>query len=300
MNKKLKSQKIFRIDHIPGSVLPDVEHYGILQSQEEYDENGNLTLEIGYTRDGEVADKSSYQYNNDGMLVESLIFGEDDEILERNEIFRDKDSRLVREVVHYLDGSADIRTFFYDSAGNLTGMEVKDDEDEPDYSENYYYLEGKLVRTERFDEEGEIIFYQEDTIDDGRMVQRKIWSSEDEEPYTLITEYNERGNREQETRFDRNDKIMERNTWEENEQGLIVRIVEENRLKKNTTEITYDESGRVIHQKETDLHGQLNHEVFRSYDEDGLLHIVTAEITNKNTGDKRAYSLVHRYEFYDR
>lgn len=298
MSKKIKALKIFRIDHLPGAELPETDKFGILQSLEKYDENGNLLLEIGYTRDGDISDKNDFSYDDAGRMVESRIFGEDDEILEHTEITRDPEGRILREVVHYLDGSDDIRTFFYDDAGNLTGMEVRDDEDELDFSERYFYEDGKLVKIERHDEEGEVIFYQQDTYQDGRLVQRKIWSSEEEEPFTLITDFSPKGSREKETRYDSREKVVERNIYEEDEEGRIIRYSEETRQKKNTTEIEYDNAGRVLYQKETDLHGELNHEIFRKYDEEGRLISTTAEIVQKNSGEKRAYTLVYQYEIY--
>jgi YD repeat-containing protein len=298
MSKKIKTLKIFRIDHLPGAELPDLEKFGILQTLEKYDENGHLLLETGFTRDGEISDKTDYSYDEKGRVSESRIFGEDDEVLEHTEVFRDKDGRILKEIVHYLDGSDDIRTYFYDDTGNLTGLEVHDDEDELDFSERYFYEGGQLVKIERYDEEGEVIFYQQDTYQDGTLAQRKIWSSEEEEPFTLVTDFTPQGTREREIRYDSREKVVERNIYEADENGRVIKYTEENRQKKNTTEVEYDGAGQVIYQKETDLNGELNHEIFRKYDEEGRLISTTAEIVQKNSGEKRAYTLVYQYEFH--
>jgi hypothetical protein len=299
MSKKIKSHKIYRIDHVPGAEIPQAEEFGLLQTLEEYDENGNLTLEIGYTRDGEIGDKSEFRYDRSNRVIESRIYGQDGEMLERNEMVRDHDGRLITELVHYLDGSTDIRSFFYDDKGNLTGLEVKDDEDELDFSERYSYEHDKLVKIERFDEEEEVIFYQEDHYENGVLATRKVWSSEEEEPFTLVTEFNEKGHRIKEIRYDSRDKVIERNIYEEDGQGRVSKIIEENKFRKNTTEISFDDRGNVIYQKETDLNGELNHEVFRTFDEEGRPLTATVEMVQKNTGQKRAYTLVYRYEYYE-
>jgi hypothetical protein len=297
MSKKIKCQKVYRIDHVPGAEIPEAEDYGILQSLEEFDEKGNLVLEIGYTRDGDIGDKCEYRYDDSNRVVETLIYGEDDEILERTETTRDKDGRILKEIVHYLDGTSDIRTFFYNEKGSLTGMEVKDDEDEPDFSERYHYKDDKLVKIERFNEDNEVVFFQEDNYEDGVLRQRKVWSSEDEEPFTLITEFNEKGIRVKETRFDSRDKMTERNIYEADEQGRPWRVIEENRLRKNTTEVSFDEKGNMFYQKETDMNGELNHEIFRTFDDNGNLLTATVEMVQKNSGEKRAYTMVYRYEY---
>ena len=296
MSKKIMRVKIYRMDHLPGAELPDATEYGTLQSLQEFDEKGNLTLEIAYTHDGEIGDKNEFRYDENGRLVESRVYGEDDEILERNEISRDKNGRIISERVHYLDGSTDTRSYHYDDKGNLTGMEMRDDEDELEYSEKYYYENDRLVKIERRNEENEIVFSQEDTYAEGVIRTRKVWSDEQEEPFSLITEYNRFGHREKETRFDSRDKMIERNIYEEDDQGRLIRVVEENRQRKNTTEISNDAHGNVVYQKEVDVHGELNHEVYRMYDEHGNLLKVTVEALQKNTGQKRAYTLVHLYE----
>lgn len=296
MSKKTKRLKIYRVHHLPGAELPDPVEFGVLQSLQEFDEKGNIILEIAYTHDGEIGDKNEFRYDDNGRLIESIVYGEDQEILERSEITRDKDGRILTETVHYLDGSADRRSFYYDDNGYLTSIVTTDEDEQPEFSERYTYDSGKLVRIERRNEENEIIFIQEDTYEDGVIRGRKLWSSEAEEPFTLVTDYDEMGHRVKETRFDSRERLIERNIYEVDANGRTVKTVEENRQRKNTTEISYDAAGNVTYQRETDLNGDLNHEIFRSYDEQGNPTMVTVEAIQKNSGEKRAYSLIYLYE----
>jgi antitoxin component YwqK of YwqJK toxin-antitoxin module len=162
----------------------------------------------------------------------------------------------------------------------------------------YFYEGGKLVRIERH-EDNEIIFTQDDQYENDTIRSRKVWSSEDEEPYTLITEYNSHGRRIKEIRYDSRDNITERNTWEEDENGMVCRVVEENRQRKNTTEISHDEKGNIIYQKEVNIHGEVNHEVYRTYDENGRISRVQVEAVQRNTGDKAAYTLFYVYDYFE-
>jgi antitoxin component YwqK of YwqJK toxin-antitoxin module len=296
MSKKSMRLKIYRLNHLPGAELPDATEYGTLQSLEEFDDKGNLLLEIAYTNDGEIGDKNEFHYDENGRLKESRVYSEDDEVLERNEISRDKDGRILKEIVHYMDGSTDTRSYYYDDRGNLTGMKTMDDDDELEFSEKYFYENDKLLKIERRNEEDEIVFSHEDTFEAGVIRNRKVWSSEGEDTFTIVTDFNQNGHRERETRFDSRDRMIERNIFEEDEQGRVIRVIEENRQRKNTTEFSFNDQGNVSHQKEVDLNGDLNHEIFRSYDELGNPTKITVETILKNSGEKRAYSLLYLYE----
>jgi antitoxin component YwqK of YwqJK toxin-antitoxin module len=298
MSNKIKRETIYRLDHIPGEDIDINQEFDIKQSYHEFDEQGNLILEMAYAHDGEIVDKIEYRYDEDGRLVESLIYGEYDDIMERRVAERDKDGRTIRESIHYLDGSADIHEYSYDDKGNLASIMAHDDEDETEFSETYYYSGDKVLKVERCDGNDRMIFRQEDEYVDGVVRTRKIWSSEDDEPYTLIHQFNAAGQREQELRYNNRDQLIERNIYEADENGRIIRIIEENRQRKNTTEFTFDKKGNPVHQVETDLNGNLNHEVFRVYDPAGDLIITTVEAVIKTSGDVQAYSLIHRREMF--
>lgn len=297
MSSKIKSETVYRIDHLPGDEINLEDDLDGAQSYNEFDENGHLVLEIAYTRDGEIADKMEYRHDGD-KLVETLIYGEDDEILERREMIWSDDQRLTQEIVHYLDGSVDIHNFFYDENGNLTGIEVKDDEDELEYSEKYHYEGDKVVKVEKFNGDDELIFKQEDEYKDGSLRTRTIWSSEDEQAYTLVQHFNPRGHKVEELRYDEDEELIERNVYEEDENGRVVKLVEENKQRKNTSEFDYDEKGNVIHQKETSLTGELNHELWRTYDPDGEIIKTTVEYIGRPSMQLRAYTLIYKREYY--
>jgi antitoxin component YwqK of YwqJK toxin-antitoxin module len=282
---------------MPGDEIELNQDFDGKQSYHEYDKAGHLILEIAYTRDGEIADKVEYRYDEEGKLLETLVYGEDDEVLERKEIIWSDNNKLKQEIIHYLDGSEDIHEFFYDEQGNLTGMQVKDDEDDLDFSEKYFYEGDKMIRVEKWNEEDELIFKQEDEYEDGKLKTRTTWSDEEEEPFTTVQHFNPAGHRVEELRYNSNEKLVERNIYEEDEQGRVVRMVEENKLRKNTTEFSFDEQGRVIYQKETDLNGELNHEVYRFYGADGEPVKTTVEAVMKSSSQKRAYSLIYKREF---
>lgn len=298
MSNRIKSESVYRIDHVPGEEVDPAEEFDNIHNYREFDEQGNLILEIGYTREGDVADKIAYKYDTEGRQIETMVYGEFDEVLERKETVFNASGRRIKEIMHYLDGSADIHEFFYDENGRLTGMTVKDDEDELEFSEKYSYEGDKMVRWERWDDEDEMIFKQEDEYKDGALITRTTWSDEEEEPFTVVQHFTATGHLQEELRYNNNEELIERNIYEENETGHVVRLVEENRQRKNTTEFEYDESGRITHQAETNLAGDLNHEVFRFYDETGEPVKTTVFALNRYNNQPVAYTLVYKREWY--
>lgn len=296
MKETVRKLSVYRVNHLPGEDQVRDPSEGVLQSTQEFDDSGNLLAEITYTAEGEIADKNVYRFDESGRLTESMIYGQDGDVLERVKAFRDFEGKLIKEEVCYLDGSVDTRHFEYDANGALTGLKVTDDEGSLEYVEKYEYQDGKLVKTERLLDGDELVFSQEDMYEDGLIRTRKTWSNEDEEPYTLVQEFNAAGRRLAEFRYDGKDQVIERNIYEEDEAGRLICIVEENRQRKNTTVFRYDEEGRMTYQAETDLKGQLNHEVFRTYDQGGRLALARIEAAHRATGLKTAYSLIYVYE----
>jgi antitoxin component YwqK of YwqJK toxin-antitoxin module len=299
MSKKIKSQTILRIEHIPGELPVDYEERSKRHSHQEFDDQGNLLVEINYSSEGDMTDKSEFRYDEKGRLMETIIYDENEEVLERKVASRDAEGRMLREEVFYLDGSVDTYHYFYDEEGQMTALEVVDDEDSTEYTESYSYEDGKLVKTERFDENGNVTFRQEDTYVNGQLSERKIWSDEETESYTLVHRFNERGLREQELRYNSKDQLIERNIFEDDGTGRIVRIIEENKLRKNTTDFSFDDQGRLVHQVECDINGAVNHEVNRNYDEEGRVATVMVDMMQRPSGQPLTYTLTYLYTYHN-
>lgn len=297
MSNRIKSETIYRIDHVPGEEVNFNPDSGYKQSCQEYNPEGRILLELTYTFEGDISDRIEYHYDEKGRLKEALTFGENEELLERKELAWTDGDRISLEIIHYLDGSADFHEFFYDEKGNLTGIQVRNDDDEIEFEETYFY-ESDLVRMERRDEDDELVYMMENTYLDGVLRERTIWSAEEEEPYTYVQRFNSAGHREEELRYNSQGQLSERNVYSLDSEGRIISMVEENRLRKNTTEFAYDGKGNVTFQKETDLNGELNHEVFRHYDETGQPVKTTVEAAVKPSQEIRAYTLFYIREFY--
>lgn len=299
MSKKIKSQTIYRVFHIPGeeeTVTPDD---GSKYSFREFDIQGNTTLEMTYSQDGDIHEKTEYHYDDKGLINESIIYGEEDEALERRTIDKDDKGNIISETIHYLDGSCDKISYIFNEAGKLVERITTNDDDEIEAREKFYFTDDIPTKLEKYNEEGKLIYTQDDIVENGKLKERKIWTSEDGEILTRITKFNEAGQRESELIYDNQDKLIERNNYELDENGRIVKITEENRQKKNVTILSYDDAGRITSQEETDLNDDLVSSIDRIYDEDGQLKSATVTAYIPVTRIYQTYTLIYEYDFFE-
>lgn len=298
MSKKIKSEKIYSLAVAPGEQEQLNMEDALLQSVHEYDPLGNLILEITFNSDGSVNGRNEFVHDDQGNMTGMVIYGEEEEALETRRIYRDERGQIEKEEIIYLDGSVDTVTYMYED-GILKEKVQKNEDEEVEARETYEYEEGKVLQYQRYDEEGEVVYRQENRFDNGVLRESRIWVMEDGETYRQAVTYNGEGRRTEELKYDRKDRLIERNRYEEDETGKVVRVVEENTSRKNTTELKYDQQGRLLEQVETDLHGQIIHRVEREYDDQGVLKSARVNYLNRMTGSLGENFMWYEYEFYD-
>lgn len=298
MGKKIRTEKIFQVPVRPGQEENMDTSDGVLTSLQEFDARGNLLLEISYNPDGSTGEKNEYSYDAQGNLTGSILYGEDDEVLETGKIMRDDKGNPIREEIIYLDGSVDAVKYRYES-GLLMEKVRETDEEEIEWKEVYRYENGKVILYEKYDGDERLVYQVKNVYDDGVMKGTEIWSEEEGEPFRQVIEYDDKGRRSLELKYNARDKLIERNQFEVNDEGKVVRMTEENISRKNTTEFTYDDSGRVTRQVERDMNGKLVSDITRSYDDEGRLTHATVEFPDRMTGVMRKNMLVYEFEFHD-
>ncbi len=74
MSKKIKKETIYRVDHVPGEEIDPDQEFDHKQSYREFDEMGNLLVEIAYTQEGEIADRITHRYDQAGQLTRDACF----------------------------------------------------------------------------------------------------------------------------------------------------------------------------------------------------------------------------------
>jgi YD repeat-containing protein len=205
---------------------------------------------------------------------------------------------IVAEEVSYMDGSVDIIEYRY-SNGQLSEKIQRTEDDEVESKEKFEYEGDLLVRFDRTDYDDQVVYQVVNSYKDGKLAESSISNFEGEQPYKQVVRYNEAGRRIEELRYDKRDRLIERNSFEEDENGRVVRMVEENTARKNTTGMAYDENGRLVKQSETDMRGLVLSDIERSYTEEGLPEATRVLLLDRVTGLHQQYLLVYEYEFYE-
>jgi antitoxin component YwqK of YwqJK toxin-antitoxin module len=299
MDQRLKSESVYRVDLISGEEISQTEIEGTLISYQEYDRNGNIILEERTNPDGSFGEKYEHKYNDQGQLIESILYDEEDEILERKTITWISVDKASDETTHYLDGSSDTLHYIYDTDGKLIEKKLIDDEDELEMREVFEYNDGKLIRNEKFDGSGESVSKYELTYSDGgALTESSFWTSEGGDISTLVTTFFPSGRKASELKYNTGMNLVEKVTFEEDQQGRISRIIEEDPYKKNTTVLDYDEAGNLIRQEETNHEGRMNNHITRIFNESGNLVETKVAAAVRGMDVIHEYKLITEYEYF--
>ena len=299
MAKKIRTVNVYRVEKVPGENVSGQADREI-QSYTLYNEDGNILEEAHYGTGQELAEKSRYQYDDKGRVSGMLLMDESDEVLEDKRIEWSEPDRMEKEITHYLDGSEMTVTYHHDEQGRLVRKITADEEGEVESREIFSYDGDNLVRVEKYNEDDRLVFKQDDIYNGKERSESMIFLMEDPDDKTVrVIKYNERGQRSAELVYDRKDRLVEKNHYEVDDQGRLVKMVEENAARRNTTEFFYDDSGNNIREQvETDREGNLNHRILRTYDEDGNQLETRVIMPIGNAGETREYSIVFEYEYY--
>ena len=296
MKKKIRKVSVYRVDHFMAEETADGS-LRIMQSETEYDEDGRIIREAQFTGDGMMAEQYLMHYDYQGKPASMTILGEDGEALEvrRNEY--DAKGRLVRTSVEYMDGSLGLTEYIFDDWEMLTARITYDEDRNIESRESYLHHEGNLILTERFNEEDVISFRQEEIYTDGKHSETRIWTAEEGEPYTRVIKLNEAGRKIAEMKYDSRDKLVERITIEEDQDGKLLKVSEENPYRKTITEYHYDKDGNLTGQVELAEDGSVHHQVVRTYNAD--MEPDRIRITfSRPDARLHNYSLEYDYEYY--
>ncbi|MDZ7740480.1 MAG: hypothetical protein U5Q03_01645 [Bacteroidota bacterium] len=298
MSRKIKSSSIYRYNYIIQNINADevdLEEY--LYQYFEYDETGNKILEVNFTPDGAVQDKTEKQYDDAGHLTEQKYFDGEDILAEHLSFERDEKGNILKEYLHYLDGSRDVTTYEYDEEGKLILKSLRDDEDHLEMKEIYTYQNGKRVLYERYEEE-ELVKKEESGFDEeGNLINSRVTDHLQEDHFRLEHEY-ENGNRIRTFRYDEHDKLIEKLEFRY-EQENVKLVIQQTPAGKVVQQYEHDEKGNILKQEEFNKDNQLNNSIERIYDEDGNPLEAKVYINLHGQGIDRNYILKYKYQFMD-
>jgi len=295
--KKIKQITIYR-KSIDGSAADDDK--GILMSKEVFHPDFDKpVLQEQYGVEGNLEQSTEFVYDDNGFLIRQTLKEADGMVTEERSFEPDKNRRIAREYLHYADGSRDSITYVYDEKGNVVRKETVDADGEVDEISEMAYQDGYLLHHVVKDGDGDVVAAHRYVYEDGLPREVSHFDGMAESGQKRVYSYDDAGNRESVLVYDDSDNLVERFLFENDDQGRPVKIVEENRKKKNTIRMQYEKHGNVCFQEEFDLKGNLVSRIERKYDDDGLLLESKIEAVIPSIGTTHSYIVTQEYDFYE-
>lgn len=301
-SRKISRISVYRIDGPAAFPARDeeIQKARLQRATDFHPEWGTPVAEVQYDLHGNVEQQTDYQYSDKGFMVREVLRESDGEVVEERSFEPDDRQRTGREFRHYIDGSHDVITFYYDDAGRVVKKITADDEGEVERVEEFEFLDGKPLRETATDGEGNVLMEIGYTYNEAGLLEEvHVLNPEEGEEYQKVHDYTPEGKRRSTLVYDNEGELIERYLFEVNEQGHPAMVVEENRMKKNTIRMEYDAQGHVVFQEEHDLNGELASRVERRYDPDGNLLESRVVLRNPRMGILQEYTVLHQYAFFN-
>jgi YD repeat-containing protein len=292
----MKSVKSFRANHISDLEENQIREKEFIHQFTQFDENGFPMEVTTYNPDGTVEHKYKYRYTSEGKVIDEMLLEADDEVTEHRSMVYDSDGKLSKEFIHYLDDSADVLIYTYDSEGRLISRRSIDNEGETgNYLVNVY--SGKqLVSESEYDIAGEIITQRKIVYDENGKITEEIFRTP-EQNYHILYSYDESGTASVSRKYNEDKHLTERNTFTYNTEGRLSESMEETSSGIEITYIKYDEAGNIILQEEKSEDGGLMSCIERTYDSSNRL--LTTSVLSQRPGPNAPQHYRIRYEFED-
>lgn len=290
----MKYVKSYRANNISDLKESEIREREFDYQHTELDESGLPVQVITFNPDGTVEHSYKYAYNSEGRVIDELLLEADDEIAEHRSMEYNTEGQLVKEYIHYLDGTADVLNYTYDQQGRLLSKRSIDSEGETGNYLVNVYDEELLVSETEYDIAGEIITQRKILYDEDRKITEEIFRTP-EENYHIIYNYDEDGHASVRRRYNEDKHLTERNTFTYDTEGRLSESMEESSSGIEITFIGYDDAGNIIAQEEKTEDGKLLSSVHRSYDSTNRL--LTTTVYSEKPGQHIPHNYRIRIEY---
>lgn len=302
MASTLKSLSVYR-RNLMFTKLKDNQEYSdeVIVSQTHYHkQTSKPEKEIQYSQLGTPEHVVQYEYNDNGFLVKEEMYDGEGNVMSKRTFEADSQNRVMKEYGHYSDGTIDSIEFIYNDEGKLIEKIARDEEGAPESNETFEYEGDLLVRQTVVDAYGFLVRetlmeYDEDGLVEETIIRDLSEGIESRKEY----DYNEKGLRTGYIVYNENDEPVERILLDYDDNGLLVKMVDENRRQKNTTIMEYDDTGEVVKQEEFDMHGKMINRVERRFDKQNRLLESKVFVDSPEHGVSYGYIMRNEYSFFD-
>jgi antitoxin component YwqK of YwqJK toxin-antitoxin module len=297
--QKIKENLVYRKDVVlkdkTAEHLEEMEH---LHSKTCFDENGNVLSEVQYDSSENIIQESILDYDANGRLIEEVVKDSDGFVVEHKRFEIQDSGRVTKEFRYYMDETFDTIVYHYEG-DHVVKREIIDFDGEIENVEEFVYQDGLLIEKVVKDGDDEILTYQKITYDDQKNI-IELEEVDHSEGVRTRTEYEyyASGNKKSVLVFDASDELVEKTLLTENEKGQTSRVVEENKSKKNTINMEYDNHGNVVFQEEFDIKGDLVSSVRREYNAENMITASEVYISGMGRGLSRNYTLRQEYIYF--
>lgn len=300
MTKLVKSIKLFKEDfEIADLESDDLRTHTYLHQFNLYDEKGKLLEEATFAPDGRLEEKVVRSYDPGGFLSEEVYYSGEEEPAERKTFVWDHQGKLKKEFKHYQDGSKDTIHIFHDEAGHPVKKQITDEDGLVESTILYTYEGDRLVEEKELDENEDIVSLQTWSFDrHGHPLEHTEWDAQNERMIRMVEEYDGIGRRRKISRYI-NDRLVDRQSFELDEKGRLIRIHDENERFRSTHSLTYDKDDNLILQEEVDPQGEVITRIERQFDQENRLLESHVYIDSRGHRMNQKYTVRYAYEFFD-
>jgi len=298
MDKKIKSTTQYKHDYIIEDVnAQQIELKGAKYSYTEFDNKGNVLLEIRFNKSGDIEEKYENKYNESGHLIEELVYLSENEIAEHKSYEYNEKGIISKSHKHYQDDTKDTINYEYED-GKLIKKQTIDFDEEEEAREEFEYVDAKLVSRKVF-EYDDLVFEESYVYDDaGNIVEQSKWTN-DEDNSKYYNQFNEKGNLEKTLTYNIKDQLLAKSEYFYNERGLLEKIEEDTLHGKNITTLEYDDNNNIIKQTEKNEAGDINNKAERKYNENGDVIESEVFIDFHGMGINQHYILTYDYVYFE-
>ncbi len=295
----LKELVVYKKEVLLKSAVDDhLEEMEYIFQRTRFNSKEKVVSEIHYDAEEKIVQEYEFLYNDQGFLFEEIMKEDDGFVAEHKTFAYDEKGNITREFRHYTDGSFDIIQYQYNDQGLLRFKETIDPDGERESSETYEYENGFISHYLMHDADGDIVNEKHWTFDEkGNVTDYTEFDGMAGSTIRKTTAYHPSGTKKEILTYN-DDQLIEKVLMEENENGQLTQVLEENVSRKNITQFTYDEAGNIIGQEEFDRNGNLVSRVQRAYDKQKKLLTSDVFIDGSGRGLSRNYSLRHEYNYY--
>jgi len=302
MTKPLKTATLYKNDYLLEDVQSDdLKIRAYKYSETHYDEQGNVVMEVKYTENGEVSEKTVNRFDEKNQLIEEIYYLDEEEIAERKTFEKDDSGKIIRAFKHYLDDSKDTMEYHYNDNNQLIEILGFDVDGDLERKEVFSYQDNYIAGRKAFDEENELVLEKIYTYtDNGNSVDTAEWDEMTGEKRRTVEKFDKNGIILETLRYDQEDQLIDRVFFTADDSGKIVSWIEESEQQgKSNTTVTYDEKGNDVLQEEQNESGEIITKVERKFDSDNRVVESKVFIDGQGKHMSQKYFISYEYTFHE-